>query len=80
VASLCAGAGQLLMTQAFRDLSVAEGSLLQMLVPLGIAVGGVVFFHEHLTTPEIIGATFILGGTAASSFQPSNGRLATTRK
>jgi drug/metabolite transporter (DMT)-like permease len=43
IASICAGAGQLLMTRAYRDLSVAEGSLLQMPVPLGIAAGGTVF-------------------------------------
>lgn len=65
LASTCAGAGQLLMTQAFRDLSVAEGSLLQMLVPLGIATGGVVFFNEHFTTPELLGGALILGGSVA---------------
>jgi drug/metabolite transporter (DMT)-like permease len=65
VASVCASAGQLLMTQAFRDLSVAEGSLLQMLVPLGIALGGAVFFHEHFSALELIGGALILAGTAA---------------
>lgn len=63
-AGICAGVGQITMTRSFRDLSVAEGSLLQMLVPLGIAVGGAVFFHEHFTPHEIIGAVLILGGTA----------------
>jgi|GEM_PF-275866 len=67
LASTCAGAGQLLMTQAFRDLSVAEGSLLQMLVPLGIALGGVAFFGEHFTPTELLGGALILAGTAASS-------------
>ncbi len=67
IASTCAGAGQLLMTQAFRDLSVAEGSLLQMLVPLGIALGGVCFFGEHFTTSELFGGALILAGTVASS-------------
>jgi drug/metabolite transporter (DMT)-like permease len=73
IASTCAGAGQLLMTQAFRDLSVAEGSLLQMLVPLGIALGGVAFFGEHFTLPELLGGALILAGTAASSYtRPAN--------
>ncbi len=63
LASLTAGGGQLTMTRAFRDLSVAEGSLLQMLVPLGIAVGGAVFFQEHFAPHELIGAALILGGT-----------------
>ena len=64
VASLCAGGGQILMTLGFRDLPVAEGSLLQMLVPLGVAVGGAVFFREHFSAHELIGAALILGGSA----------------
>jgi drug/metabolite transporter (DMT)-like permease len=59
-----AGVGQLAMTRSFRDLPVAEGSLIQMLVPLGIALGGMMFFHEHFTAQEMIGAALILGGTA----------------
>jgi drug/metabolite transporter (DMT)-like permease len=64
VAAVCAGTGQILMTLGFRDLSVAEGSLLQMLVPLGVAVGGAVFFREHFSPHELIGAALILGGSA----------------
>lgn len=64
VGALCAGSGQILMTRAFRDLPVGEGSLLQMLVPLGIAVGGAVFFHEHFAAYELVGAALILGGSA----------------
>lgn len=72
VASVTAAIGQLAMTRAFRDLSVAEGSLLQMLVPVGIAVGGVVFFQEHFLVHELIGAALILGGTAFTALrQPS---------
>jgi drug/metabolite transporter (DMT)-like permease len=69
VASISAAIGQLAMTRAFRDLSVAEGSLLQMLVPVGIAVGGVVFFQEHFMTHELIGAALILGGTAFTALR-----------
>jgi drug/metabolite transporter (DMT)-like permease len=68
LASTCASAGQLLMTQAFRDLSVAEGSLLQMLVPLGIAIGGGVFFQEHFHAVELLGGALILAGSAAPAF------------
>lgn len=59
-----AALGQLAMTQGFRDLPVAEGSLLQIITPLGIAVGGVWFFHEHFAVHEIIGGALILAGTA----------------
>lgn len=61
--------GQITMTHAFRDLPVAEGSLLQMLMPLGVAVGGVVFFHEHFTGRELIGAALILVGTAFTALR-----------
>lgn len=69
VGALCAGVGQICMTRAFRDLPVGEGSLLQMLVPLGIAVGGVVFFHEHFLPHEIIGAVLILIGSGLPAIQ-----------
>lgn len=64
VAGVFAGLGQITMTRAFRDLPVAEGSLLQMLVPLGIAAGGAAFFHERFAPGELLGAALILGGTA----------------
>lgn len=68
-AGVCAGTGQIAMTRAFRDLPVAEGSLLQMLVPLGTAIGGAVFFHEHFTLAELIGAALILAGTAFTAIR-----------
>jgi drug/metabolite transporter (DMT)-like permease len=69
VAGVAAGVGQLTMTRAFRDLPVAEGSLLQMLVPPGIALGGAVFFHEHFSPHEVVGAALILGGTAFTALR-----------
>jgi drug/metabolite transporter (DMT)-like permease len=72
VAGVTAGLGQLMMTRAFRDLAVAEGSLIQMLVPLGIALGGMVFFHERFSPHEAIGAALILGGTAFTAVRNAN--------
>ena len=69
IAGICAALGQITMTRAFRDLPVAEGSLLQMLVPLGIAAGGVIFFAEHFAPHELIGAALILGGTAFTALR-----------
>jgi drug/metabolite transporter (DMT)-like permease len=69
LASLTAGGGQLTMTRAFRDLPVAEGSLLQMLVPLGVTAGGAVFFHEHFSPHELVGAALILAGTAFTALR-----------
>ena len=63
VSGLCAGVGQLTMTRAYRELPVARGSLLQMLVPLGIAAGGALFFGERFQPHELLGAGLIFGGT-----------------
>lgn len=69
LASISAAVGQLAMTRAFRDLKVGEGSLLQMLVPVGIAIGGVVFFHERFMVHELVGAVLILGGSAFTALR-----------
>ena len=73
VGALCAGSGQIFMTMGFRDLPVGEGSLLQMLVPLGIAVGGVVFFREHFLPHELFGAALILAGSALPAWRREAG-------
>jgi drug/metabolite transporter (DMT)-like permease len=69
VSALSGGIGQIFMTEAFRDLPVGEGSLLQMLVPLGIAIGGVLIFREQFSAHEMFGALLILGGTALPSIR-----------
>lgn len=69
VAGVTAAAGQLAMTRAFRDLPVAEGSLLQMLVPLGVAAGSAAFFHERFSLSELGGAALILAGTAFTALR-----------
>lgn len=69
IAAVTAGIGQLTMTRAFRELPVGEGTMLQMLVPTGTALGGVLFFHEHFTPHDIVGAALILGGTAFAAFR-----------
>ena len=67
LAGVCVGFGQIMQTSAYRDLTVAEGSLLQMLSPVGTAVGGVVCFGERMTGLQWVGAALVLGGTAASA-------------
>lgn len=69
----CAGAGQLAMTHAFRHLPVAEGTLLQMLVPVSIAVGGVVFFSESFRPIELLGGALILTGSALPAWSRPRG-------
>ncbi len=69
VASLTAGVGQLTMTHAFRHLPAGEGSLWQMLVPPGVALGGWLFFSEKFSAAEMTGAVLILAGTVYSSLR-----------
>ncbi len=69
LAGIFAGMGQLAMTRAFRDLTVTEGSLLQMFMPLGIAIGGAVFFAERFTSGELLGAALIFVGTGAAAIR-----------
>ena len=71
IASLTAGLGQITMTLAFRHLPAGEGSLWQMLVPVGVAVGGWLFFHERFSATELVGAALILAGTAWSAQRPA---------
>jgi drug/metabolite transporter (DMT)-like permease len=64
LAGVCAGVGQLTMTRAFVDLTVAQGSLLLMLAPVGVAAGGAVFFGERFHPVELFGGLLILVGTS----------------
>ncbi|MGB6219480.1 DMT family transporter [Haloferula sp.] len=54
---------QLWMTHAYRTLSVARGSSIQMLLPIITAIGGFLFFGESLTIIELLGATLTLLAT-----------------
>jgi drug/metabolite transporter (DMT)-like permease len=60
VSGLLAGFGQLAMTASYKALPVAEGSLYQALLPLGIAIGGVAFFGEHYALREALGGALIV--------------------
>jgi drug/metabolite transporter (DMT)-like permease len=42
-----------------------------MLVPVGVAVGGWLFFHERFSATELVGAALILAGTAWSAQRPA---------
>jgi len=62
-AAVLVGIAQLAMTHAFRSLSVARGSAIQMLLPLLTTLGGLAFFDERLETIEIAAAILTLWGT-----------------
>ena len=64
LASACAAAGQLSMTEGFRFLAVATGGALQIVVPLVVSIGGVIFFDERFTLLQAGGGGLILAGAA----------------
>jgi drug/metabolite transporter (DMT)-like permease len=62
VSGMMAAFGQLAMTRAYKDLPVAQGSILQLLLPPAIAVGGFLFFNETYNGVELVGAALVLAG------------------
>lgn len=62
LAGVSATIGQLAMTEGFRHLTVAVGGAFQICVPVVIAIGGVFFFGETFTLPQVAGAILILAG------------------
>jgi len=63
VASVLVSVGQLALTHSFRTLSVAQGSSIQMLMPLATSAGGVLFFGEQYAGLELAGALVTLAAT-----------------
>ncbi len=63
LAACCATGGQLAMTEGFRFLTVAAGSAFQIVLPVVISLGGVVFFQEHFSAVQALGALLILLGS-----------------
>ena len=63
VAAAFVAVAQLAMTHAYRELAVARGSAIQMLLPIFTAIGGFLFFDETFTTIELTGAALTLLAT-----------------
>ena len=62
-AASCAAMGQLAMTEGFRFLTVAVGGAFQLILPLLISLGGVLFFDEHFSSIQTVGGALILAGS-----------------
>lgn len=63
LAAAVVAVAQLAMTHAYRDLTVAQGSSIQMLLPLVTAAGGWAFFGESFSPVELAGAAVTLLAT-----------------
>lgn len=57
--------GQLFMTEGYKYVNVATGSLLQSMVPVFNLLSGWLIFHEQFTTVEMLGAFVIVGSCFA---------------
>jgi len=57
--------GQLFMTEGYRYVNVATGSLLQSMVPVFNLLSGWLIFHEQFTTIEMMGAFVIVSSCFA---------------
>ncbi|MEH6624831.1 MAG: DMT family transporter [Motiliproteus sp.] len=61
---LASGIGYSIWYTALRGLSSSSAAVLQLLVPVIAAIGGVIFVGEELTLSLAVSATLILGGVA----------------
>lgn len=57
--------GQLFMTEGYKYVNVATGSLLQSMVPVFNLLSGWLIFHEQFSTIEMLGAFAIVGSCFA---------------
>ncbi len=60
ISGIAASVGQLLMTFAYRYLTVSEGSLTMLCAPVIIMLGGISLFGESITLAQGLGAGLIL--------------------
>jgi len=65
--------GQLLMTEGYRYLSVAPGSLLSLFVPVFNFCAGVLIFKERLSAEAIVGSLLILASCIAVTVRQESG-------
>jgi drug/metabolite transporter (DMT)-like permease len=62
--ALTSGMGYVVWYAALRDLSATHAALLQLLVPVLAALGGVVLLSEQLSIRLVLSAVMIIGGVA----------------
>jgi drug/metabolite transporter (DMT)-like permease len=62
--ALASGLGYVAWYSALRSLSATRASLVQLLVPILAAVGGIVFLGEPLSLRLVLSAVIVLGGIA----------------
>jgi drug/metabolite transporter (DMT)-like permease len=74
VVAICSGAitsglGYVVWYRALRHLSTSTASILQLLVPVLAALGGILFLNEQLSLRLTVASALILGGVALGLFR-----------
>jgi drug/metabolite transporter (DMT)-like permease len=69
---LTSAIGYVIWYAALRDHSASSAALVQLLVPVLAALGGVVFMSETLTTRLVLSSAMIIGGVALALTQRQN--------
>jgi drug/metabolite transporter (DMT)-like permease len=64
IIGLLATIGQILSTDSYRYITVANGSLLVLSAPVMNAITGYLLFHETITIKTLIGALVIVGSSS----------------
>lgn len=67
--SVTSGLGYALWYKALRGLSTTQAAVVQLLVPVLAATGGVVFLGERLTLRLLVSSGLILGGVAVAALR-----------
>jgi drug/metabolite transporter (DMT)-like permease len=62
--ALASGVGYCLWYAALRRLSASRAAIVQLVVPLLAAAGGIVLLNEPLTARLVVAAAAIMGGVA----------------
>jgi drug/metabolite transporter (DMT)-like permease len=63
---ITSGLGYVVWYRALRHLSMTTASMVQLLIPVLAALGGILFLGEHLTQRLLIASALILGGVGLS--------------
>jgi len=63
------GLGYVLWYKALKTLTTTQASVVQLLVPVLAALGGVAFLSEHMSVRLVCASTMILGGVAIAALK-----------
>ena len=64
--SITSGLGYVLWYRALRRITTTQAAVVQLLVPVLAAIGGIIFISETLSLRLVVASSLILGGVAAA--------------